>query len=412
MYSRLNMNNVFVFFVIFTALIIASCSSGSSDDENIKASDNEGETALEHAQKHADPTFVCPMHPQITDTKQSNCPICGMDLELRENNSTDTASSQSVTIPASMINNLGVRLEHVDIGPVSQEVYASGFVEKVADAQQASINSKVMGKIHETMVSKGQWVEQDEVLIRIDVENYKAIMTQYLEATDSDELKEALALREKLVAMGAGDHALAGFNEDKPMSDYLEIVAPFSGEVSWIIDETDQIKIGTKLAAISAPALAEIDLRSYTRIARGVEVGHKGKLSVAHKPGKTWPGRVVEIIHNRVGFFTTLRFHVEVPKGVLEPGAFAGAYVDAGTAENVIRVPSSAVIHDENSTRVIRLNDDDSFEVVEIEPGFEGHRWIEVKSGIEKGDHVVTRGQFLIDSEATLEAGFKRFASQ
>ena len=86
--------------------------------------------------------------------------------------------------------------------------------------------------------------------------------------------------------------------------------------------------------------------------------------------------------------------------------------MDAGTAENVLRVPASAVIYDENSTRVIRQSDENLFEVVEVTLGFEGHRWVEIVSGLQPGDHVVTRGQFLIDSEATLQAGFKRLAGQ
>lgn len=38
------------------------------------------ETALEHAEKHLDPQYVCPMHPQIIKGEEGACPICGMDL--------------------------------------------------------------------------------------------------------------------------------------------------------------------------------------------------------------------------------------------------------------------------------------------------------------------------------------------
>lgn len=42
------------------------------------------ETVLEHARKHSDPTYVCPMHPQIIKGEPSSCPICGMDLVKKE----------------------------------------------------------------------------------------------------------------------------------------------------------------------------------------------------------------------------------------------------------------------------------------------------------------------------------------
>ncbi|MGD8309790.1 MAG: heavy metal-binding domain-containing protein, partial [Chromatiales bacterium] len=38
------------------------------------------QSAMEHALKHQDPTYVCPMHPQIIRGEPGSCPICGMDL--------------------------------------------------------------------------------------------------------------------------------------------------------------------------------------------------------------------------------------------------------------------------------------------------------------------------------------------
>ena len=48
------------------------------------------ETAMAHAEKHLDPTYVCPMHGQIIKNESGNCPICGMDLVEQ-----DTDVSQS-----------------------------------------------------------------------------------------------------------------------------------------------------------------------------------------------------------------------------------------------------------------------------------------------------------------------------
>ena len=38
---------------------------------------------LEHAAKHLDTKYVCPMHPQIVRDRPGTCPICGMDLAER-----------------------------------------------------------------------------------------------------------------------------------------------------------------------------------------------------------------------------------------------------------------------------------------------------------------------------------------
>jgi len=392
------------------SFMVIGCDNNSS---NHAADSAKEETALEHAILHVDPNYVCPMHSQITDTEASSCPICGMNLELRESPQ-QGEDSEAVFISAAMVNNLGVRLEHVEFGSVSEEVYASGFVERVSDAQEENISSKVRGFLLGVSVQSGDWVEEGDVLVTIEVASYYKWVSDYVEAMESSQITKALKLRKKLLAMGVGDEVLAGYDQDRPLSKNLEIVAPFPGEVTWVIEsknsDNEKIVVGTRLVQVTAPSLAEVDLRSYSRLARGVKVGHTGTLGVAHLPGRIWPGRVVEVIHNRAGFYSALRFHVLVPYGLLEPGAFGGAYVNAGTAEKVLRVPTSAIIYDEDNTRVIRSTLDDYFEAVDVELGFEGHKWVEIKSGLEQGDHVVTRGQFLIDSEATLQAGFKRLS--
>ncbi|MEE9303273.1 MAG: efflux RND transporter periplasmic adaptor subunit [Thiotrichaceae bacterium] len=45
---------------------------------------SQDETLIEHARKHSDPNYICPMHPQIVKGKPGNCPICGMDLVKKE----------------------------------------------------------------------------------------------------------------------------------------------------------------------------------------------------------------------------------------------------------------------------------------------------------------------------------------
>ena len=36
-----------------------------------------------------EPVYVCPMHSEVTQHKPGKCPICGMDLVLKESQSMD-----------------------------------------------------------------------------------------------------------------------------------------------------------------------------------------------------------------------------------------------------------------------------------------------------------------------------------
>ena len=103
---------------------------------------------------------------------------------------------------------------------------------------------------------------------------------------------------------------------------------------------------------------------------------------------------------------------VEEPGDTTHKGVFVGAYVNAGSSADGLRIPSSAIIRAEGESRVVRMHADGRFEPVVVETGYIGTEWAEISSGLSEGDAVVERAQFLIDSEATLRAGMARMVGE
>ena len=67
------------------------------------------DTALEHAAKHLDAKYVCPMHPQIVrDEPGGTCPICGMDL-VQKMIDAQGGKHPTVEISNAVVNSMGVR---------------------------------------------------------------------------------------------------------------------------------------------------------------------------------------------------------------------------------------------------------------------------------------------------------------
>jgi Cu(I)/Ag(I) efflux system membrane fusion protein len=96
---------------------------------------------------------------------------------------------------------------------------------------------------------------------------------------------------------------------------------------------------------------------------------------------------------------------VEVPNpaGDLRPEMF-GEVVLRGATRTGLRVPADAVIHSGTQSVVFVALPNGKFQPREVKLGPSDGQFVEVQSGLEAGDGVVTRANFLVDSESRLRA--------
>ena len=94
----------FATLALLLALGVAGCAKekqpASASEPAAAAADD---SAAEHAAKHADPLYRCPMHPDVVRNAPGQCPICGMDLvevEPEPAEPTDTAGPEVRISPA------------------------------------------------------------------------------------------------------------------------------------------------------------------------------------------------------------------------------------------------------------------------------------------------------------------------
>lgn len=70
----------------------------------------------------------------------------------------------------------------------------------------------------------------------------------------------------------------------------------------------------------------------------------------------------------------------------------------------MLAVPEESVIDSGESQRVLLATREGFFHPVNVTTGVSADGWTEIVSGVQAGDTVVTSGQFLIDSEASLRS--------
>lgn len=182
----------------------------------------------------------------------------------------------------------------------------------------------------------------------------------------------------------------------------IEIRSPIAGIIvertaspGAVVTPSDHLYVVSDLSRVWAIAQApEERLRA---VQRGMAV----EISVRAYPGRVFRGRV-----SRIGDALDPETRtVEVRCDLANPGralktemyATVGIAPEAGTA--VVTVPAEAVQRADERTVVFVPAGENSFRAVDVEIGRQAGDSVEIVSGIEAGQEVVTHGSFLLKSE-------------
>jgi Cu(I)/Ag(I) efflux system membrane fusion protein len=82
--------------------------------------------------------------------------------------------------------------------------------------------------------------------------------------------------------------------------------------------------------------------------------------------------------------------------------------IHGGPKPDVLTVPSEALIQTGERESVIKALGDGRFAPVDVKSGMRRRDRVEIVDGLAEGESVVVSGQFLIDSESSLQASFRR----
>jgi Cu(I)/Ag(I) efflux system membrane fusion protein len=157
--------------------------------------------------------------------------------------------------------------------------------------------------------------------------------------------------------------------------------------------------------------LAEVfeqDLR-YARVGSDVNV------RIASYPDMKLTGKVVFVYPTIDPATRTARVRVELANkgGLLKPAMYGSVDFSAGHPRgSALAVPDSAVLDSGKRQAVLVSRGEGLFEPRSVKLGMRAEGYTEVVEGLQAGDEVVVRANFLIDAESNLKAAFESFGAQ
>ena len=407
--------------------------------------------------------WTCSMHPQVIQDHPGTCPIChmtlvplksaesvsdsatvpekkerkikywwdpmmnppyisktpgkspmGMDLiPVYDDNASESAS---LSIDPVIVQNMGVKTAVAKKATLSQEVMAVGYLTE-AEPNVHDVNLLISGWIKKLHINaEGMHVEKGQPLFDLYSPEVTVAIQELISSSQAatDSLKAVhKAATKKLELWGLTKEQIESFSKELSPPTIVTIFSPVTGEViSKDVVEGAAVKAGDKVYRI-------VDLRTLWLTAQVFEkdlpiitIGSKANALVSNK---SIQGNVV-FIDPRIDTDTrSTKVRLQIPNQdlALKPGMFATVTINSTTPREVTTVPRESVI-DTGKRKITFVSfGEGKFALREVVSGLEGSSGlIEIQSGIEPGEEVVTSGQFLLDSESRLREAVQKFLKE
>lgn len=361
--------------------------------------------------------YVCPMHPHVVSDVPGSCPICGMDLEKV----TVGGIGEEVVVGVSggMQQALGMRSEQVTEGTLWKLVKTIGTVEYNENAIGHS-HTRVNGWIETLMVHNvGQRVKKGQLLYELYSPELINAQDDYMQAVDylkQDKSRGQGLLRKARLRLELLGVSSASIKQLERTGNTIYRV-PFYAEQDGFISK---LTVRHGMYVQPGDTLFEIvDLSSVWIIADVFE------------NEQSWleQGRPVEVTSAAQGLFDLestidyiypeldpvsramrVRIKLDNPKKLLKPGTLVDVKLFGGPKREVLSVPTEALILTGRENRVVVQRDDNRFASVPVKVGMIAQGKAEIIEGLQAGDKVIVSGQFLLDSEASIQGSLQRLS--
>tara|TARA_R110001583_G_scaffold38455_4_gene124299 strand:- start:1070 stop:2530 length:1461 start_codon:yes stop_codon:yes gene_type:complete len=354
--------------------------------------------------------WVAPMDANYRRDKPGKSPM-GMDLVAVYDQTDEGSEAGLVQISAAVENNLGVRTGTVVKGNFEIEINSLGAVQANQDALW-QINSRVSGWIEKLYVkSVGVEVEKGQALFELYSPELVKAQESLFNAINMNRNALINSSKIRLQALGVNKEQINRIIKNRKVLQNITIYAPQKGTISELkINEGAFISPATQVITAVNLDTVWVDVEVFAAQVSLVKLGDKAVMSLDYLPGQEWLGQVDFIYPEMNASNRTLRVRLQFdnPTAQLKPNMFANVALIPQLNKTTLQIPREAVIYAGKMNRVVLALGDGKFKSVLVKLGLENREMVEVLSGLNEGQNIVTSAQFLLDSESSISADFDR----
>lgn len=400
--------------------------------------------------------WTCAMHPSVKMKDPGTCPICGMDLVPAgrkspsgsmkiDENAMDSGQSGSMdqmqdhsmhgmspgtsgknngssefTVDTRRQQLINVKTEPVQTREMIKTIRTVGTVE-LDETKIEHIHTKFSGWIEEVFVDyQWQHVKKGDPLFTIYSPELVSTQEEYLLALrskrilgdskfeDISEGTESLvkASRNRLKLWDVSESQIREIEKTGKVKKSITIYSPITGHVSYKnAFENQYVEPQSLIYTIADHTTAWVNAEIYEDEIPLVGLGQKATLTVESYPDEEFHGEITFKWPHLMPKTRTTRVRFEFPNPDLKllPEMYADVNLEIPLGER-LSIPESAVLRTGKQNIVFVDKGNGYMDIRKVELGRKAGNYYEVNKGLNEGEMVVARANFLIDAESKLQA--------
>lgn len=394
--------------------LIASAGAGAGYWAAVHRDASMIETTAKSATEKQPLYWYDPMMPDQHFDKPGKSPFMDMELVPKYADDVGAESTDGVRVDNRVQQNLGIRLATVESGSLTNVLAAPasvGFNER----EVAIVQTRTAGFVaRDYEHAPGDVVAAGVPLLDVLTPEWAGAQAEFLALRQAGESDLLATARQRLRLLGMSEAQIKQVEQTGKVHDTTTISAPIGGMIQSLdIRQGMTLSPGMTVARINGLATVWLEASVPETQTVRIQAGMTASATLTAYPGQTLSGKVIAILPAADAASRTVRVRLVFPNpnGKLRPGMFAQVrFVDSSMAETLL-IPSEALIHTGKRTVVIVADTQGRFQPASVTTGAEADGKTAILSGLQAGERVVASGQFLIDSEASLQGVLARLAA-
>jgi len=354
---------------------------------------------------------------------------------VSENEMHEESHSNLIQLDNRSIEAANLKIEEVSLVSLKHIIPVPGKVQ-FNENKLSHVGSRVSGRIVDVEANLGDKVKEGDTLVIIDSTELGSSQSEYLKATANFRAQEksyqrakkllegkAISLGEyqkreaefmnvqaefkaaedRLHLLGLGEEEVKRIRNEHTINSKVAVRAPFSGTVverhatlGEVVEPV--VKLFTLADLSQLWVIADVPEKDIHFIKTGLTV----EIKVSAYPNEVFKGTITYIGDQIDPSTRTVKSRAEVDNslGKLKPEMFASISITTEVVSDVLAIPEEAVQTMGNKKIVFVDKGKGEFEKREVLLGRQLGSYYEIVDGLKTGEKMVTKGSFLLKSEA------------